>query len=156
MMATPYMSLKPSVGTMNRSAAAMASLWFSMKVFQVWPRGLGCRQRQLLTVDWASSDPSFKSSPWIRGAPHSGFSTAIRRIRLRSSLSTGGRPPTEPDFQRQKARNPSRCRRTKVSGFTIKMASATPGTIRDSQPRMTRSRPRNLIRPRCFRLSTRI
>ena len=30
------------------------------------------------TVDWATSNPSIKSSPWIRDAPHSGFSWLIR------------------------------------------------------------------------------
>ena len=32
------------------------------------------------TVDWATSKPSIKSSPWIRDAPHSGFSLLIRWI----------------------------------------------------------------------------
>jgi hypothetical protein len=31
------------------------------------------------TVDWATSNPSIKSSPWIRDAPHSGFSPLTRR-----------------------------------------------------------------------------
>ena len=43
------------------------------------------------TVDWATSNPSISSSPWIRGAPHSGFSLLIRRMRSRSSRSTFGR-----------------------------------------------------------------
>ena len=30
------------------------------------------------TVDWATSNPSIKSSPWILDAPHSGFSSLIR------------------------------------------------------------------------------
>jgi hypothetical protein len=33
------------------------------------------------TVDSATSNPSFSSSPWIRGAPHNGFSLLIRRMR---------------------------------------------------------------------------
>jgi hypothetical protein len=41
------------------------------------------------------------SSPWIRGAPQSGFSTLIRRINARSLVSIGGRPPNGRDFQRQ-------------------------------------------------------
>ena len=32
------------------------------------------------------------SSPWIRGAPHNGFSRDIRRISPRNSLDTGGQP----------------------------------------------------------------
>ena len=39
------------------------------------------------TVDWAISKPSFRSSPWICGAPQSGFSNHLR-IRSRTSLST--------------------------------------------------------------------
>src|SRR6478672_7602033 len=59
------------------------------------------------TLDWATSKPSLSSSPWIRGAPHSGLSTLIRRISARSSASICGRPPRERDFQRQYRRKPS-------------------------------------------------
>jgi hypothetical protein len=38
---------------------------------------------------------------WKRGAPQSGFSTLIRRINPRSSVSICGRPPCGRDFQRQ-------------------------------------------------------
>jgi hypothetical protein len=34
--------------------------------------------------DWATSKPSINSSPWMRDAPHFGFSWLIRRIRSRS------------------------------------------------------------------------
>ena len=37
----------------------------------------------LATLDCATSNPSLSSSPWIRGAPQSGFSTLIRRINTR-------------------------------------------------------------------------
>src|SRR5713101_4058080 len=47
----------------------------------------------LATLDCATSNPSLSSSPWIRGAPQSGFSTLIRRINTRSSVSICGRPP---------------------------------------------------------------
>jgi hypothetical protein len=39
----------------------------------------------LETVDSAISNPSLSSSPWMRRAPHNGFSLLIRRIRSRSS-----------------------------------------------------------------------
>jgi hypothetical protein len=55
----------------------------------------------LATLDCATSNPSLSSSPWIRGAPQSGFSTLIRRINTRSSVSICGRPPSGRDFQRQ-------------------------------------------------------
>ncbi len=32
------------------------------------------RRMYFETVDWATSNPSIKSSPWSRDAPHSGFS----------------------------------------------------------------------------------
>src|SRR4029450_883153 len=36
----------------------------------------------LATLDCATANPSLSNSPWIRGAPHSGFSMLIRRIFL--------------------------------------------------------------------------
>ena len=36
------------------------------------------------------SMPSFSSSPWIRGAPHSGFSRRIRRISSRQEPISRG------------------------------------------------------------------
>ena len=47
----------------------------------------------LATLDCATSNPSLSSSPWIRGAPHSGFSMLIRRTSARRSASICGRPP---------------------------------------------------------------
>jgi hypothetical protein len=42
----------------------------------------------------------WSNSPWMRGAPHSGFSALIRRISARRSAAICGRPPRERDFQR--------------------------------------------------------
>ena len=47
----------------------------------------------LATLDCATSNPSLSSSPWTRGAPHSGLSMLIRRISARRSVSICGRPP---------------------------------------------------------------
>jgi hypothetical protein len=58
------------------------------------------------TVDRATVKPSFSSSPWMRGAPQSRFSSHMRRMRSRSSRSTLGRPPELRDFQRHQARKP--------------------------------------------------
>src|SRR5512139_2832792 len=66
----------------------------------------------------------------MRGAPHSGLSTLIRRIRARRSASICGRPPRERDFQRQYRRKPARSHRTRVSGRTIVMALRTDGNHR--------------------------
>src|SRR5215831_20644104 len=68
------------------------------------------------TVDWATSKPSINSSPWIRDAPHLGFSLLIRRMRSRNSRSIFGRPARCRDFQRQNAVKPARCPRRMVSG----------------------------------------
>src|SRR5262245_35956569 len=46
----------------------------------------------LATLDCATSNPSFSSSPWMRGAPHSGFSMLICRISARSPVPISGRP----------------------------------------------------------------
>jgi hypothetical protein len=53
----------------------------------------------LATLDCATSNPSLSSTPWMRGAPQSGFSTLIRRINTRSSVSICGRPPRGRDFK---------------------------------------------------------
>jgi hypothetical protein len=55
----------------------------------------------LATLDCATSNPSLSSSPWMRGAPQSGFSTLIRRIISRTSVPICGRPTGGRDFQRQ-------------------------------------------------------
>jgi len=49
----------------------------------------------------ASLSDSITSSTRIRFSVHTGFSTLIRRINARSSVSICGRPPGERDLQRQ-------------------------------------------------------
>jgi hypothetical protein len=57
-------------------------------------RGAGRLFRMSLeTVRSEIAMPSFKSSPWMRGAPQRGFAAAILRIRAAISASRGGRPP---------------------------------------------------------------
>src|SRR5271169_6268026 len=75
------------------------------------------------TVDWATSKPSFRSSPWIRDAPHSGFSLLIRWMRSRRPRSIFGRPTLFRDFQRQKALKPARCHRRMVTAALDQVAS---------------------------------
>src|SRR5262249_30024746 len=53
------------------------------------PRG---RIKYLETVDSAISNLSGSSSPWMRGAPHNGFSLLIRWMSSRSSRLTLGLP----------------------------------------------------------------
>ncbi len=50
---------------------------------------LGGRRRlamYLATLDRETSNPSLSNSPWMRGAPHSGFSTLTCRMSARSSV----------------------------------------------------------------------
>ena len=61
-----------------------------------------------------------KSSLVIRSWPHSGFSLAIWRISVRSSLGIGGRPRRH--FCRQSNLQPARCQRRRVSGCTTTKA----------------------------------
>jgi hypothetical protein len=51
--------------------------------------GLRPRIMYFETVDWATSKPSIRSSPWIRAAPHSRFSLLIRRMRSRRRRAPG-------------------------------------------------------------------
>ena len=100
--------------------------------------------------------PSFKSSPWIRGAPHRVFSRDIRRTRWRISLDTGGRPGfLRRDFHVQKSLNPLRCQAMTVSGLTITRAWRQPGHRQDRMTQKTlsafRSDGRGLFR---FRTAT--
>jgi hypothetical protein len=53
------------------------------------------------TVVCPTSMPSLSNSPWIRGAPQSGFATLISRMSWRMSAAVLGRPPRGRDFQRQ-------------------------------------------------------
>src|SRR5215831_3329965 len=71
--------------------AAIACAWLRKNVFQVCD-GDPPRTMYFDTVDWATSKPSINSSPWIRDAPHLGFSLLIRRMRSRNSRSIFGRP----------------------------------------------------------------
>src|SRR5437588_9256555 len=47
----------------------------------------------------------------MRGAPHSGLSRLIVRIKSRMSAGTAGRPTRRRDLQRQYRRKPLRCQR---------------------------------------------
>src|SRR3979490_285399 len=72
--------------------AAMSGAWLRKKVRHPWLGGPRRLTMYLAMLDCATSNPSLSSSPWMRGAPQSGFSTLIRRINTRSSGSICGRP----------------------------------------------------------------
>src|SRR5215469_14113328 len=67
------------VGTTQRSIAAMASAWLRRNVRHVCDGGPRCLIMYLETVDSATTKPSLRSSPWMRGAPHNGLSLLICR-----------------------------------------------------------------------------
>src|SRR5215469_251440 len=58
------------------------------------------RRRYRATVRSDIVKPSFWISPWLRGAPHVGFSAAICLMRSRTSSVIRGRPPAELERQR--------------------------------------------------------
>ena len=60
--------------------AAMSGAWLCKKVRHPWLGGPRRLTMYLATLDCATSNPSLSSSPWMRGAPQSGFSMLIRRI----------------------------------------------------------------------------
>ncbi len=109
---------------------------------------LGARVMQRDTVRSKTSNPSMRSSPWIRGAPQVGFSATMRQIRSRSSLPvcllpTGLRTlETNLPYRRK----PARCQRTTVSGVTmmsdrfppIQTLRATTQKRRSNVPRLGR------------------
>ena len=61
-------------------------------------------------------EPSFTSSPWIRGAPHNGLASAISRIRRRRSPFMRRRPPSGRDRRVQYHAKPRRCQSMTVAG----------------------------------------
>src|SRR5713101_8264186 len=71
-------SWKVNVGTVKKSQATIASRWLARKADQRLagsPRR-GTRRRYRATLRSETAKPSFKSSPWILGAPQSAFSAA--------------------------------------------------------------------------------
>jgi hypothetical protein len=73
--------------------------------------GVAGRAMYFATVAWETCIPSFRSSPWIRGAPQSGLSCAILRISARASADTAGRPVRRRLFRVQYSRIPCDARR---------------------------------------------
>src|SRR5437879_6253383 len=60
--------------------AAMSGAWLRKKVRHPWLGGPRRLTMYLATLDCPTSNPSLSSSPWMRGAPQSGFSMLICRI----------------------------------------------------------------------------
>jgi hypothetical protein len=93
--------------------------------------------------------PSFRSSPWMRGAPHRGFAAAIVRTRLAISVLTQGRPPVgRRESWVQYSRKRRRCHRRTVSGDTMTSACLQPAQTRARPAQNRRSVVRSLGRAR--------
>src|SRR6516162_719825 len=90
----------------------------------------------------------------MRGAPHSGLSRLIVRIKSRLSAGTAGRPTRRRDLQRQDRRKPLRCQRTSVAGLKTTAASSKEGNSRYSQTKIKRSAERSLSLAGADRCST--
>ena len=75
-----------------------------------------CASMLTETVDWATSKPSIRSSPWIRDAPTAGFPYSSAGLDHADHDRFCGRPALFRDFQRQRILKPARCHRRIVSG----------------------------------------
>jgi hypothetical protein len=120
MIKKQYRTPNVRVGTVKKSMAAIASRWLRKNVSHLLPTSgpLGTRWSHRETVGSEIVKPSFSSSPWMRGAPHVGFSTAMRKISARISLPTDFRPSrVAPESHFQYSR-PARCHPTTVLGVT--------------------------------------
>jgi len=109
------------------------------KVRHVCDGGRRCGRMYLATVDWLTEMPNFWSSPWMRGAPQSGFKVDISRINARMSAGTPGRPVRCRLFHVQNKRKPRRCQARTVAGWTTWSAALQPCHLCDSHAHSTRS-----------------
>src|SRR5215469_4412776 len=113
---------KVAVTTTKKSHATITLAWLWTKVSQrCLESGVrtGPACKYLFTVRGDTRIPSLSfNSLAMRSSPQVGFSVAISRINCRRSLGRRG-CPVGLDFQRQSNRNPLRCHRMRVSGFTF-------------------------------------
>src|SRR5439155_1447817 len=85
---------KVAVGIVKKSNAIRSGAWFFKNVRHACDGGLRGRIMYFDTVACETVRPSFSSSPWILGAPHSGFARLICRIRSRRSPPNRGPTPS--------------------------------------------------------------
>ena len=82
---------------------------------QLCEAGLRWQGRYFDTVDCATVKPSFRSSPWIRGAPRWDSRDAFPRSGHEARLRSWAAPVSQRLLHRQYRRNPRRCQRITVS-----------------------------------------
>jgi hypothetical protein len=122
------MAIRKAVTTTKKSQATIAWAWLRTKVIQrcfgpgVRP-GRDPLDRYLPTVRGETRISNLsRSSSAILTSPQIGLAVAIARISSRRLAGSLGRPGRL-DFQRQNRRNPLRCHRMSLSGFTTTNAS---------------------------------
>src|SRR5262245_49020821 len=95
----------------------------------------------LATVLAETLNPSLESSAWILRWPQSRLSAAMHRIRVLSSTAIGRRPgrPVRRERRRQYVRQPCRCQRSTVSGFTTRREVCQPLNQRHAKIQKRRS-----------------
>src|SRR5258708_7488915 len=124
-------------GATNRYIAAIPSAWVRRNVLHPCEGGTLLRTIYLATLVWPTSMPSFRSSPWILGAPHNGLAPLIWRISWRISTVTAGRPQRCFDFHRQYDLNPHGSKRIPAPGGPIAGPYSSLGTSRKPPPKIT-------------------
>ena len=125
---------------MRKSSKIKLSTWFSRKVRQVRDGGFRRRTPDLLRLVSPASIPGFSISPWMRGAPHGGFSRLVLRISSRASFETGGRPGWPCGiFHVRNSRNPLRCQAIMVFDFASSDADRQSLQTLHSQAQKNRS-----------------
>src|SRR5580704_17169358 len=130
-------------------------MWLSRNVRQVWLGGFRSRIIYLLTLVSPMVMPSLSNSPWMRGAPHSGFSRLIVRIKSRTSRDTVGLPfAPRRTFHVQNNRKPFRCQAMTVSGLTLTSADRQSVQAPDNHAQNTQSATVNFGRFLAERRST--
>ncbi len=103
-------------------ASCLGSSLPGRKLSRLAPTNVGTLCAFLTSREKCGLMPSLTSSSFaILSSPHSKLSRDISRIKRRSSAGIGGRPGF--DFQCQRSRNPARCQRINVFGWTTTSAS---------------------------------
>ena len=98
-------------------ASCLGSSLPGRKLSRLAPTNVGTLCAFLTSREKCGLMPSLTSSSFaILSSPHSKLSRDISRIKRRSSAGIGGRPGF--DFQCQRSRNPARCQRINVFGWT--------------------------------------
>ena len=112
-------TLNLTVGTAKKSMATRSFAWLLRNACQVGDEGFSGRSMYLSTVDFATSIPSLRSSPTIRGDPQHGLARDILRMSCLTSGAVEGRPGLAfPLMRAQCSRKRSRCHAMTVRGCT--------------------------------------